>query len=71
MTAQPAVDLTDFDLVPFARSARRATGDLASRATSLAATTVKNTTYTAVGLGLLAYQRAQVRRRELERAMRD
>ena len=71
MAAQPAIDLTDFDLVPLVKAARRVTGNVAGRATHLAATTAKNTTYTAVGLGLLTYQRMQVRRRELERAMRD
>jgi hypothetical protein len=30
----------------------------------------KDVTYTAVGLGLLTYQRIQVRRREIERARR-
>ncbi len=71
MAAQPAVDLTGFDLVPLVRRARRASSGLASRAASVAAATAKTTTYTAVGLGLLTYQRAQVRRRELEREMRD
>ncbi len=67
MAAQPAIDLTDVDLVPIVRRAGRATRG----ATELASTVAKDTTYTAVGLGLLAWQRIQVRRRELERAMRD
>lgn len=67
MASQPSIDLTDVDLVPIARRAGQATRDAGGFATKLA----KDTTYTAVGLGLLTWQRLQVRRRELERALRD
>lgn len=33
--------------------------------------TMRDTTYTVLGLGLLGFQRAQVRRRQLERELRD
>jgi hypothetical protein len=56
------VDLTDLDLGSAVRAVR-AVGD---RATVLA----KDVTYTAIGLGVLAMQRAQVRRREIERTFR-
>lgn len=56
------VDLTEFDLVPALRLLR----GVGSRATGVA----KDATYTAVGLGVLGFQRAQVRRREIERALR-
>lgn len=60
------VDLTDFDVSEIARGARRATDALTSRA----ATVARDTAYVTVGLGLLNFQRLQVRRRELERAVR-
>ena len=63
MSPFTSVDLTDFDLGPAVRAVRTA-GD---RATGLA----RDVTYTAIGLGLLAYQRAQVQRREIERAARQ
>lgn len=66
MAAFPSVDLTDFDLAPAVRSI----GAAGSAAVGAASGLVKEATYTAVGLGLLTYQRAQVRRRELERARR-
>lgn len=45
----------------------RASGDMvAARANALA----KDMTYVTVGLGVLSFQRAQVRRREFERALR-
>jgi len=66
MATQPSIDLTDVDLVPTFRTAQRVARSTAGLATRVA----KDTTYTAVGLGLLTWQRAQVRRRELERAMR-
>ena len=50
-----------------ADSVRRISESVIGRATGLAAAT----TYTAVGLGLLTYQRAQARRRRFERAMRE
>ena len=66
MAAFPSVDLTNFDLAPAARTLRSIGGGAAEAATSVA----KDVTYTAVGLGLLTYQRIQVRRREIERARR-
>lgn len=64
VTAFPSVDLTDFDLAPTARAVQRTGESLAATAGELA----KGATYTAIGLGLLTYQRLQVRRREVERA---
>ena len=55
-------DLTDFDIVPAVRAAHRASEHTVKVATSAA----KEATYVTVGLGLLTYQRAQVRRREIE-----
>jgi hypothetical protein len=49
------VDLTDLDLAA-----------IAGRAAELA----KDATYVTVGLGVLGFQRAQVRRREIERRLR-
>ncbi len=49
------VDLTDLDL-----------NAIAGRATELA----RDATYVTVGLGVLGFQRAQVRRREIERRLR-
>lgn len=59
------VDLTDFDLSQIARDARRTTDALATRA----ATVARDAAYVTVGLGLLNFQRLQVRRRELERSI--
>ena len=61
-----SIDLTEFDVVRALRGTVNLGGALAGRATDLA----KDATYVTVGLGLLGYQRAQVRRRELERALR-
>ncbi len=58
-------DLTDFDIVPAVRAAQRASEHTIEVATSVA----KEATYVTVGLGLLTYQRAQVRRREIERLL--
>ena len=60
------IDLTDFDVVRAIRDTVGAGGTVASRAAELA----KDATYVTVGLGLLGYQRAQVRRREFERSRR-
>jgi hypothetical protein len=60
------IDLTDFDVVRAIRGTVGIGGSLAARATELA----KDATYVTVGLGLLGYQRAQVRRREFERSRR-
>lgn len=67
MPGPGSIDLTDFDLAPAVRGARSVTSTI----TRTAATAAREATYTAIGLGVLAYQRAQVRRREFERAMRD
>ncbi len=56
------VDLTNFDLTQI----DQVTGAVAQRAVDLA----KDAAYVTVGLGLLSYQRMQVRRRELERSLR-
>ena len=66
MAAFPSVDLTNFDLAPAAKTLRRA----GTAVTSTAANVATEATYTAVGLGLLTYQRIQVRRREIERELR-
>ena len=66
MATFPSVDLTNFDLAPAARTVRAAGGAAASTAATLAA----EATYTAVGLGVLTYQRIQVRRREIEGELR-
>jgi hypothetical protein len=60
------IDLTDFDVVRAIRGTVDVGGSLAARATELA----RDATYVTVGLGLLGYQRVQVRRRELERSRR-
>lgn len=60
------IDLTDFDVVRAVRESIDAGGSVAARAVELA----KDATYVTVGLGLLGYQRAQVRRREFERSRR-
>lgn len=71
MPAQPAIDLTDVDLVPAIRQVSRVTRSASHRVGDLASKVAKDTTYTAVGLGVLTWQRLQVRRREIERSLRD
>ncbi len=66
MAAFPSVDLTNFDLAPAVRQARGAGDAVASAAVGI----TREATYTAVGLGILAYQRIQVRRREIEKSLR-
>ena len=61
-----SIDLTDFDVARAVRSTVDVGGTLAGRAADLA----KDATYVTVGLGLLSFQRAQVRRREFERSRR-
>lgn len=61
-----SIDLTDFDVVRAVRGTVEMGGALAGRAAELA----KDATYVTVGLGLLSFQRAQVRRREFERSLR-
>lgn len=62
-----SVDLTSFDVSPATRSAQNVSETVAKKAVSLA----RDVTYVTIGFGLLAYQRAQVRRRELERSLRN
>jgi hypothetical protein len=61
-----SVDLTNFDVAPAARRARNVSYTVAQRSVGIA----KDATYVGVGLGLLAYQRAQVQRRQVERTLR-
>ena len=56
----------DLELGPLVKTVFDAGESLAVGAAGVA----RDTAYTAVGLGLLAYQRIQVRRREIERASR-
>ncbi len=60
-----SIDLTDFDVTRAVQGTVDLGGALAGRAAELA----KDATYVTVGLGLLSFQRAQVRRRELERRL--
>ena len=60
------IDLTEFDVARAVRGTVDVGGTLAGRAVDLA----RDATYVTVGLGLLSFQRAQVRRRELERSLR-
>ena len=66
MASFTSIDLTNFDLTRAAQSTRDTTDSIATRAADLAI----DATYVTVGLGLLSFQRMQVRRRELERALR-
>ena len=66
MVAFSSVDLTNFDVAPAAKTLR----DVGETAASTAANLAAEATYTAVGLGVLTYQRIQVRRREIERELR-
>jgi hypothetical protein len=61
-----SIDLTHLDL----GAASQLVGPARDRAVAAVATGVKDVTYVTVGLGLLGFQRAQVRRRELERTLR-
>ncbi len=63
MGSFPSVDLTDLDLAPPARAAKRVT--------QVSVDIAREATYVVVGLGLLTFQRAQVKRREIERALRS
>jgi hypothetical protein len=64
------IDLTDFDVVRAIRGSVGSGGSLAVRAAGIATHLAKDATYVTVGMGLLGYQRAQVRRREFERSRR-
>ena len=64
------IDLTDFDVVRAIRGSVGFGGSLAAQAADLALDLARDATYVTVGMGLLGYQRAQVRRREFERSRR-
>jgi hypothetical protein len=66
MAVFPSVDLTHFDLAPAVKTLRKSSDMAVSTATDVA----RDAAYTAVGLGILTYQRIQVRRREIERELR-
>jgi hypothetical protein len=66
MASFTSIDLTNFDLARAAQSARDTTEPVATRVVSLAL----DATYVTIGIGLLSFQRVQVRRREIERALR-
>ena len=67
MAVFPSVDLTNFDVVAATKTMR----DAGDQVAATAAVVARETAYTVVGLGLLTYQRLQVRRREIERELRD
>ncbi|MGB3733453.1 MAG: hypothetical protein WA964_00755 [Ilumatobacter sp.] len=67
MAVFPSVDLTNFDLAPAVRQVR----DAGDAVTSAAVDATRDAAYTAIGLGILTYQRIQVRRREIEKTLRD
>jgi hypothetical protein len=61
-----SIDLTDFDVERLVRRAAGSTEEIGARLVDL----TRDATYVAVGLGVLGFQRLQVRRRELERRLR-
>ncbi|MEM9039628.1 MAG: hypothetical protein AAGD33_07010 [Actinomycetota bacterium] len=74
MPAFPSIDLTDADLSPLVRGADRARRTVSQAIESPSGTArdaATATTQTAIGLGVLAWQRLQVRRQEIARALRD
>ena len=62
-----SMDLTNFDVAPALRTAEQVRRAVTRRAVE----TAKDATYITVGFGLLAFQRAQVQRREYERSLRS
>jgi len=66
MASFTSIDLTDFDLARAAQSTLKTTDSVALRTAGLAI----DVTYITIGLGLLSFQRVQVKRREIERALR-
>ena len=62
-----AVEHPSLDLAPTARQIR----DAGDAITAAAVDATKEAAYTAIGLGILTYQRIQVRRREIEKTLRD
>lgn len=72
MAAFPSVDLTDLDLAPLVRGARSASRSVSKAVSSPGDTTrraAKGAAYTAIGLGVMTWQRLQTRRRELSEAL--
>ncbi len=67
-----SVDLTNFDVsqIDVADVLRRSTEHLAGVVSDRAIDLARDAAYVTVGLGLLNFQRLQVRRRELERSLR-
>lgn len=63
------IDLTDFDVAQLAAEANKRGAALARGTTGRVAELARDATYVTVGLGILTFQRAQVRRREIERAL--
>lgn len=67
-------DLTDFDVARLATDAADRAGDVVQSAVQNTVGTAthlaREATYVTVGLGILTFQRAQVRRREIVRALR-
>jgi hypothetical protein len=64
------LDLSSVDLADLVRSTIDATGQATNAVSHRAIELAKDAAYVTVGLGLLSYQRMQVRRRELERSLR-
>ena len=67
MSAFPSVDLSNLDAGPTARQAR----DAGEAVTAAAVEATKEVAYTAIGLGVLTFQRLQVKRREIEKTLRS
>ena len=63
------IDLTEFDVTQLASRANQQAAHLARGAAGRATDLARDATYVSFGLGILTFQRAQVRRRELERAL--
>lgn len=63
-------DLTDFDVTKLASDAAERAGDAVQTGVETASHLAREATYVTVGLGILTFQRAQVRRREIERSLR-
>jgi len=67
MAESPSVDLSKLDVTATPEQLRDAGDAVASAAIEA----TKDAAYTAIGLGILAYQRIQVRRREIEKTLRS
>jgi len=64
------IDLSQIDLADLVRSTVHSTEQVTAVVSQRAVELAKDAAYVTVGLGLLTYQRMQVRRREFERARR-